>query len=106
MTRTVSCSVKFFGFFLFFAFLGIQLASSQATTGSIYGQVTDASSAVIVGAKVTALNLATGATYPGTSDGQGNFVVFNLIPGVYNVTVEKEGFETATVKSARIVIDQ
>jgi len=106
MMRTPSCSMKFFGFFLFFAFLGIRLATGQATTGSIYGQVTDASGAVVVGANVTALNLATGATYPGTSDGQGNFVVFNLIPGVYNVTVEKEGFETATVKNARIVIDQ
>jgi len=82
------------------------LAFAQSTTGSIYGQVDDPSKALVVGAKVTALNQATGVMYRGVSDGQGNYSVFNLLPGIYNVTVEKDGFETATVKDVRIVIDQ
>lgn len=90
------------------AFLALSgtLALAQSTTGSIYGQVADQSKALVVGAKVTALNQATGVMYPGTSDGQGNYSIFNLQPGVYNVTVEKDGFESATVKDVRIVIDQ
>ncbi len=82
------------------------LAVAQSTTGSIYGQVSDQSKALVVGAKVTAVNQATGVMYPGTSDSQGNYTVFNLQPGVYSVTVEKDGFESSTVKDVRIVIDQ
>ena len=82
------------------------IATAQSTTGSIYGQITDQSGALVVDANVTARNQATGVNYPGKSDGQGNYAVFNLMPGVYSVTVEKEGFEGAAVKDVRIVIDQ
>jgi hypothetical protein len=82
------------------------ISMAQSTTGSIYGQVTDSSKALVSGAKITALNQATGVSYPGTSDNQGNYAVFNLLPGIYNVTVEKSGFEAATIKDVRIVIDQ
>lgn len=82
------------------------IALAQSTTGSIYGQVTDPSKALIVGAKITAQNQATGVTYPGVSDEQGNYTVFSLQPGVYDVTVEKDGFQSATIKNVRIVIDQ
>jgi len=78
----------------------------QATTGSIYGQILDPSSAVVAGANVSARNQSTGVSYPGASDGVGNYAVYGLPPGVYDVTVEKEGFETASIKSVRIVIDQ
>jgi hypothetical protein len=81
-------------------------AFAQSTTGSVYGQITDPSNAIIVGAKVTATNQATGVTYPGSSDSQGNYAVFNLLPGIYKVSVEKDGFETATINNVRIVIDQ
>jgi hypothetical protein len=47
-------------------------ALAQSTTGSIYGQITDPSGAVVIGAHVTALNQATGVIYPSDSDGQGN----------------------------------
>jgi len=83
-----------------------QFVVGQSTTGSIYGQITDPSNAVVVAAKVTALNQATGVTYPGASDGQGNYSVFNLLPGVYKVTVQKDGFDSATINDVRIVIDQ
>jgi hypothetical protein len=83
-----------------------QSAAAQATTGSIYGQVTDASNAVVVDAGITAVNQATGVTYPGKSDGQGNYTVFNLPPGNYDMRVTKAGFQSATIKAVRIEIDQ
>jgi len=81
-------------------------AFAQSTTGSIYGQISDPSAALVAGAKISAVNVATGVAYPGASDAQGNYAVFHLPPGVYTVTVEKEGFDTATIKDVRIVIDQ
>ena len=73
-------------------------ALAQSTTGSIYGQITDPSGAVVIGAHVTALNQATGVIYPSDSDGQGNYAVFNLLPGVYKVTIEKDGFAGAAIE--------
>ena len=82
------------------------MALAQSTTGSIYGQITDPSNAIVVAARVTATNQSTGVTYPGESNAQGNYAVFNLLPGIYKVSVEKEGFQTATISDVRIVIDQ
>ena len=55
---------------------------------------------------MTAVNQDTGVTYPGTSDARGNYIVFNLIPGLYKVTAQKDGFEGANINDVRIVIQQ
>ncbi|HTS34779.1 MAG TPA: carboxypeptidase regulatory-like domain-containing protein [Candidatus Solibacter sp.] len=96
--------------FVLLVFVGVCTLTSimfgQSTTGSIHGQITDPSAALVPGAAVRALNEATGVSYPGTSDSQGNYAIFNLLPGDYDVTVEKEGFDSQTIKDVRIVIDQ
>ena len=52
-------------------------AGAQSTSGSIYGQITDASGAIMVGAQITAVNQTTGVTYKGQSDAAGNYAVFD-----------------------------
>jgi outer membrane receptor protein involved in Fe transport len=84
----------------------IQGAWAQATTGSIYGRVADASQAVIPGAEVTAIGDRTGVSYRSSSDGLGNFTILNLPPGPYTVEVKKEGFETAKAINVVLDIDQ
>jgi hypothetical protein len=86
--------------------LSNQSAWAQATTGSIYGRVTDASQAVVQGAEVAAENERTGISYRGSSDNLGNFSVFGLPPGPYTVVAKKEGFETSRANNVRIEIDQ
>ena len=86
--------------------LSNQSAWAQATTGSIYGRITDASQAVVQGAEVAAENERTGISYRGSSDNLGNFSVFGLPPGPYTVVVKKEGFETSKTNNVRIEIDQ
>lgn len=81
-------------------------AGAQATTGSVVGRVTDPSNAVVVGAQVTALNQATGVTYEGKSDNNGEFVVSDVPPGTYTVSVAQPSFETATAKDLNLAIDQ
>jgi len=61
--------------------LGAQSLRAQSTTGSIYGQVTDPSGAVVTGAEVTALNQATGVPYKSRTDGSGDYAVFDTPPG-------------------------
>ena len=64
----------------------------QAETGQIVGTVTDPTGAVVPKAKVTITNLGTAAERTATTDDSGGFVVTNLLPAIYKITVEASGF--------------
>jgi hypothetical protein len=68
------------------------IAFAQNDVGSIVGFVTDASGAVIPGARVTVTNEGTGETRVVTSDAQGHFAAPNLAPAVYTLAAEAKGF--------------
>jgi outer membrane receptor protein involved in Fe transport len=68
-------------------------AFGQGTTGAIDVTVTDTSGSVVPGAKVTAVNLGTGAVYRSEADGGGRAQFLLLRAGTYSVTVEQQGFE-------------
>jgi len=61
---------------------------AQTTNGSIQGTVTDPSGAAIGGASVTGRNLDTGLTITTVTTDAGLYVLPNLPPGRYSVTVE------------------
>jgi hypothetical protein len=68
------------------------LAAAADPTGTIAGTVADPSGAAVAGAKVTAINPATGLSRETTTSADGGYV-FPLIPaGTYNVVVEISGF--------------
>lgn len=69
------------------------LASGQLYTGSIAGTVTDPTGAVIPGAKVSAVDSEKGFAFDGTTDPQGRYLIRQLPPGKYNVTVEAANFQ-------------
>lgn len=72
---------------------------AQSTTGRLNGTIT-APDGVIPGATVVAKNEATGVSSPSfTTSGEGLFVISNLIPGTYSVTVTGAGFKTKTVSN-------
>ena len=66
---------------------------AQVTSGTISGRVKDTSGGVIVNAKVTASSPEIGLTRTVTSSSDGNFVLANLQPGTYAISVEAQGFE-------------
>lgn len=69
-------------------------ASAQLTgTGTIEGTVSDPSGAVVSGAKVTAINLATGAQTVRVTTSQGAYTIAPLNPGTYRITVSARGFK-------------
>jgi hypothetical protein len=83
------------------------LAFAQATTGVIKGTVSDQTNAVLPGASVTAKNEATGVTSPTfktTSDGI--YLIPNLIPGMYTLSVSTSGFKTAVFTSVDVKLGQ
>jgi hypothetical protein len=78
------------------------ILAGQSSTQSIEGLVTDTSSAVIAGAKVTITNTATGVTSAVSSNTTGNYT-FPLVPvGNYDVKAEMAGFKTEEVKGLRV----
>lgn len=66
---------------------------AQSDNGSIVGFVKDPSGAVVPKAKVTLKNDATGLARQTTTNDAGYYVVPNLPPGNYTVTVEATGFK-------------
>ena len=75
-------------------FLVLQIAWSQAVTGSISGAVTDKSGATIAGARPTLVNTATGAQWTVQTNEAGQFVISSVDPGEYYLTVQAPGFKT------------
>ena len=63
------------------------------TFGEITGVVTDPSGALVVGAAVTVSNPATNLTRTATTNNAGNYTFPSLLPGVYSVKAEMQGFQ-------------
>lgn len=88
---------------LFFA-CGVVL--SQNITSSIVGNVMDTAGAAVQGAQVTAKNIETGSVAKATTDSRGTFSVPNLLAGVYEVTVEKGGFQAFRTDGVHVLTAQ
>jgi len=91
---------------LIFGMSALFLASQfsfAAARGSLSGTLSDPSGAVITGAKVTLINMATAAQYTAISNDQGFFSFPSLPVGHYTVTMEAPGFKTQ--KKSDLIID-
>ena len=80
--------------FMLLCCAGVALA--QTETGQIAGTVKDPNGAVVPGASVSVKAVNTGAMRTATTNDQGQYVVTNLQPGLYDVTVQATGFTSRT----------
>ena len=76
---------------------------SQTHRASLRGTVSDASQAVVQGAKITLTNVATGESRTTTSNDKGEYAIASLAAGVYKLTVESSGFMTFTLQIELLV---
>jgi len=79
---------------LVFVLLTALSLSAQTFRGTILGTVTDASGAVIAGAKVTVKNAGTGLERLTETSADGSYSVPELPIGSYTVTITHAGFQT------------
>jgi hypothetical protein len=82
------------------------VAFAQAGRGSISGLVSDPSGAIVSGAKVTALNHATGITLHTVTSDAGLYSFVSLNPGIYTVTASQKGFESVAQNNVLVTVDQ
>jgi Carboxypeptidase regulatory-like domain/TonB dependent receptor len=82
------------------------LTYAQDTIGTLEGQITDPSSALISGADVSVSNPQTGLTRTSKSARDGTFHFSNLPVGEYSLTVNATGFAPFSASSIRVDIGQ
>jgi len=76
--------------------------NAQVLYGSLTGTVTDPSNAAVVGAKVDALEIHKGIHHATTTDGTGFYRFYELLPGVWKITVSAPGFNTSVTNDIQV----
>ena len=92
--------------FLILLILSATMARAQVLYGSLSGNVTDISGAVVPGAQVTALEVQTGVTQTTTTDSTGIYRFTTLSPGTYKVTIGASGFVTQETAGVRVSVNE
>jgi hypothetical protein len=95
MNRT-ACSWVLRSFLALAFVLSVLPLQSQVDTGSITGTVTDASGAVVGGAKVTLTNEGTAASLTTATGSDGSYRFSPVRIGNYKIEVAAQGFKTLT----------
>jgi hypothetical protein len=87
-------SLKHFRYILVLLLLSVSPSLfGQAVNATLLGTITDASGAIVAGAKVTATEAATGLIHESVTNESGNFTFPNMEPGTYSLTAEAKGFK-------------
>jgi len=84
----------------------LAVPSFAQTFGEITGVVTDPSGAVVVNATVTVTNPQTNFTRTALTNSAGNYTFPALLPGVYNVRAEMQGFQTEVRSGVELQVQQ
>lgn len=94
---------------LLFGFVVLTLLSASAlaqdiTSGTIQGTISDEQGAVVAGATVEARNVRTNFTRSFTTGSDGRFTLLSMPPGLYVVSVTKQGFAKLNVENVELTV--
>jgi hypothetical protein len=81
-------------------------ANAQVLYGSVTGEVTDQTGAVVPGAQVSITNDATALKREATTDATGRYRILDIPQGNYTIEVTAKGFATLRKTSISVVIGQ
>jgi len=90
----------------FFLVLNGGMLQAQIATASLNGTVSDPSGAVIPGATVNLKNVATNGERTTNTNSAGQYVLVNISPGRYTLTVHKDGFSTVAHPEFTLEVNQ
>ncbi len=87
-------------------FLPFLAPSAFAQTASITGTIKDSSGGLVPQAQISAKNRATNASRSALTDESGTYRITNVVPGIYDVFIEKQGFKTVEYSKVELTVDQ
>lgn len=79
-------------------------AAAETTGGTLRGRITDESNTPIVGAEITATHVVLGASWMVRSGSDGRYQFPTLSTGGYELTAEKKGYATVTVRKIDVFL--
>jgi hypothetical protein len=85
---------------------GTGFAQADVATATLKGTVSDPTKALLRGATVTAVSQDQGLSRRGTTNADGEYLIPLLKPGLYQVTVEAQGFRTQVFENIRLTVGQ
>jgi hypothetical protein len=88
------------------AVLSINSALAQSTFGTFVGTVKDPTGSVVAECAVSLTNNGTSARRSTVTDKEGNYVLVNLEPGIYEITMQAPGFQPLTFKNLELLSRQ
>ncbi len=88
------------------ACVAVAPVSAQTAFGTIVGNVTDESGAVVPGVTITVTNEGTGIARTVSSNEAGGYTVVSLPPAVYSIEGELTGFRRAVQSGTRLEVNQ
>ncbi len=95
-------------FFVLFLFVLIcpvgSYGQAASTNGRLEGLVLDSSGAGVPGATVVITNKSTEVSTTLKTDEDGHFVALYLPPGIYEVSIEKEGFQKQVLQDTTVAV--
>jgi outer membrane receptor protein involved in Fe transport len=80
--------------------------SGQAYFGTVTGELTDATGAVVQGASVVLTDEQKGFTFKATTDSGGRYLFRSIPPGTYSISAEMKGFEKTVRKNIKVDINE
>jgi len=103
----LTCFCRFFLGLLFAALLSLPTVMlGQSYFGTVSGEVTDPSGALVQGAKLVLTDQGKGYTFRAESDGNGRYLFTAIPPGVYSLSVEMTGFEKSVRKNIKLNVTE
>jgi hypothetical protein len=87
-----------------FAVAPSAMFGQTASTGTVAGTVTDPTGAAVVDAKVTLADPSVGTSRTAATNESGRYVFANVVPGTYNVTINKSGFRQAKLSDQVVAV--
>jgi hypothetical protein len=77
---------------------------AQTESARISGRVTDSTDAVIAGAECKIINIETNVSTTTLTNEDGIYVITDLRPATYRLTIQKEGFRTVVQPSLQLYV--
>ncbi len=81
----------------------VEPSLAQTFRGNINGNIVDPAGAVVTGAKVSAIEVATSSSHEAVSSGAGEFSFEDLPAGAYTVRIQANGFQSTEVNGVQVL---